>query len=88
MHPLAADRPPRSPRPGSACARGRPWRAGDRVQRHEADIVPVAGIAGARIAETDKQQHGGGFPNEAQAERISPRVRPVQWARRENRSGR
>ena len=31
--------------------------AGDRIRRHEADIVPVVGVFRARIAETCKQQH-------------------------------
>ena len=31
---------------------------GNRVDRHEADIVPVARVAGARIAEPDEEQHG------------------------------
>ena len=31
---------------------------GNGVDRHEADIVPVARMTGARIAEPDKEQHG------------------------------
>src|SRR3546814_3628866 len=33
--------------------------ADDLVHRHEADVVPVVGVAGARIAELGKQQHAG-----------------------------
>ena len=31
---------------------------GDRLHRHETDIVPVADVAFARIAEADEKQHG------------------------------
>ena len=31
--------------------------SGDRLDRHEADIVAVAGVAGTRIAETDNEAH-------------------------------
>ena len=33
--------------------------ADDLVHRHEADVVPIVGVAGARIAEPGKQQHAG-----------------------------
>ena len=33
-------------------------RGGDGVDRHEADVVPVARVAGARVAETDHELHG------------------------------
>src|SRR5690606_40550093 len=32
-------------------------RTGDRLDRHEPDVVPLAGVAGAGIAEPDEQQH-------------------------------
>jgi hypothetical protein len=31
--------------------------AGDRLQHHEADVVAIAGIGRARIAEPDEEQH-------------------------------
>ena len=34
------------------------WRLRDRLHRHEADIVAVAGVARAGIAEADEEQHG------------------------------
>ena len=39
--------------PGTCLRQGeKPWRRCDRIRRHEADIVPVVGVLGARIAET------------------------------------
>jgi hypothetical protein len=35
--------------------------AGNRVDRHEADIVPVAGIFRAGIAEADQKPHRNAF---------------------------
>ena len=36
---------------------GKPWRARDRVERHEADIVAIVAILSAGIAEADKEMH-------------------------------
>jgi hypothetical protein len=33
---------------------------GKRLHDHEADIVPIGGVLGARIAEPDKELHGSG----------------------------
>src|SRR3546814_6980919 len=42
-----------------AAPRRKGMAADDLVHRHEADVVPVVGVAGARIAEPGKQQHAG-----------------------------
>ena len=42
---------------GERCARARNMSARDRVGRHETEVVPVPGVAGAWIAEPDEQQH-------------------------------
>ena len=49
----------RRPGSGGATARSR-WRLGDRLHHHESDVVAVARVLGARIAEPDEQQHGSG----------------------------
>ncbi len=63
--PLAPRRP-RSIRPEKRLRQGpKPWLSRDRVDRHEADVVAMAGIAGTGIAEPDQQQHeprGGAAP--------------------------
>ena len=38
---------------------------GDRVHHHESDVVAVARVLGARIAEPDEQQHGSGTEGKA-----------------------
>ena len=55
---LAADRRLRPPRPESAGATARGRGGGDRLHRHETDVVAVAGVARAGIAEADEEQHG------------------------------
>ena len=44
---------------------------GDRLDRHEADVVAVAGVLGARIAEPDEQQHGSGHRGRARPGRVA-----------------
>ena len=36
-----------------------PVPSGNRINRHEADVVTVAGVAGTRIAETDNKRISG-----------------------------
>ncbi len=38
--------------------RGEAVAADDRLQGHEADVVPIAGVTRPRVAEADQQQHG------------------------------
>ena len=52
---------------------------GDRLDRHEADIVPVGDVAGPRIAEPDEEAHG----SEARSERFE---RSGTGSRQENAS--
>ena len=55
--PLAADRPFGELASEAAAKAREAVPPGDRVDRHEADIVPVAGVAGAGIAEADDKAH-------------------------------
>ena len=63
----------------TSCARAGPVVAGDGVHGHEADIVPVAGVARTGIAEADEEQHGAD-PAANPPERID-RAR-AEWAGR------
>ncbi len=58
QHPLAAERPFRAHPLEAPPQRPDAVALGDRLDRHEADIVTVAGVAGAGIAEPDDEQHG------------------------------
>src|SRR5215468_5177773 len=49
--------------------------ARNRVDRHKADIVPVSGIAGARIAKTNEEPHQQ--PTRATAPAIAKWPQPV-----------
>jgi hypothetical protein len=58
LHPLAAERCFRSHPLKAAAPRRKAVALGDGVDRHEADVVAVAGMLGAGISEPDEKQHG------------------------------
>ena len=76
QHALAAERslgrhPLEAPPP-----RGDAMAPGDRVDHHETDIVPVAGVARTGITEPDEQQHGDESVLSCPRKRASSRLRP------------